>query len=84
MPRKRRFTRLAANMRWLRTQRDYSQQFVGELIGVSRYAVSKYEAGDRRPDTDSLRKLAHLYDVTIDALLNEDMTGLFTKEKDDA
>jgi transcriptional regulator with XRE-family HTH domain len=53
---------------------------VGDMIGVSRFAISKYETGDRRPDTDSLRKLAHLYNTTIDAIVNEDMTGVFTKE----
>lgn len=80
MPRSRRFTRLAANLRHLRTKAEYSQQLVGEMIGVSRFAVSKYESGDRSPGTAGLRKLAHLYNTTIDALLNDDMTGRFTKE----
>ena len=82
MPRKRKPTRLAANIRYLRMRGDYTQEFIGELIGVSRFAVCKYEAGDRVPNNMGLRKLAHLFSVTVDDLLNEDMSGAFTDKEE--
>ena len=81
MPRNRRMTRLSANMRWLRVKNDYTQQFIADLLGVTRYAVCKYESGDRVPNTLGLRKIAHMYQITIDDLLNADMSGVFAREE---
>lgn len=81
MPKTRRVTRLSANLRYLRLVQDYTQGFVGDMIGCTRSAMCKYESGDRVPSTDQLRKLGYLYKTTVDDMLNLDLSGVFTKEQ---
>lgn len=54
----------------LRKRRGYSQEELGEKIGVSRQAVSKWERAESSPDIDNLISLAKLYGITIDELLD--------------
>ncbi len=53
----------------LRKEHGYSQEELGEKLGVSRQAISKWELGESSPDTDNLIALAKLYDCSIDYLL---------------
>ena len=46
-----------------------SQAQVGALVGVSPKAVSKWENGRSKPATQTLKKLALLYDTSIEELL---------------
>ncbi len=46
-----------------------SQNELGEKLGVSGKAVSKWENGYAKPKTETLRKLAALWDVSVDELL---------------
>ena len=52
-----------------------SQFNLAEQLGVSRQAVSKWEAGASKPSTENLKTLAALYDVPLEYLLNEDDPG---------
>ena len=52
-----------------RTQRQMTQEFVAESIGVSRQAVSKWEKGLSDPSTSNLLALARLYGVSAEELL---------------
>lgn len=54
-----------------RKQAGLSQRQVAHLIGVSDKAVSKWENGRAKPTTDTLRKLAALYRVSVEELLNQ-------------
>jgi len=66
---------IAANIRKLREERDFTQkQIAAELsIGYSNY--NKMENGFREPSVEELQKLAKLYDITVDELINpEDIT----------
>ena len=47
----------------------YSQRQLAACLGVSDKAVSKWENGKAKPGTNTLRKLAELYSVTVDELL---------------
>lgn len=47
----------------------------GGKLGVSRQAISKWEAGASKPSTENLKTLAALYDVPLEYLLNEDDPG---------
>lgn len=49
-----------------------SQEELGEKVGVSRQAVSKWETGDALPEVTKLKTLADVFGVTVDYLLNED------------
>ena len=61
---------LKENISMLRSVNGYSQEEVAEKIGVSRQAYAKWEKGENVPDVERCQKLAELYGVTIDSLVN--------------
>lgn len=58
------------NLLSMRKKYGYSQEMVAEKIGVSRQTVSKWESGESVPDLAFSNRLAELYDVTLDELVN--------------
>ena len=56
------------NIRKLRLQKRLSQESLGELLGVSAQAVSKWEQGITSPDISLLPAIAECFGVTIDSL----------------
>ena len=61
---------LKDNISRLRNVTGYSQEEVAEKIGISRQAYAKWEKGETIPDVERCQKLAELYGVTIDSLIN--------------
>ncbi len=61
---------LKENILMLRNVNGYSQEEVAEKIGISRQAYAKWEKGETVPDVERCRRLAELYGVTIDSLVN--------------
>ncbi|MBR6646479.1 MAG: helix-turn-helix domain-containing protein [Clostridia bacterium] len=53
----------------LRTQKGLSQDELAEKIYVTRQAVSRWENGDTIPNTETLKLLSKLFDVSINTLL---------------
>lgn len=49
-----------------------SQEKVAELVGVSRQAVTKWEANQSAPNTENLFKLAEVLGTTVDFLIRTD------------
>lgn len=85
------------NLRVLRAQKKISQKEIGELIGVTSQAISRWENNETQPDNEALLKLAKYFNVTTDYLLgatnenlkndksnfdNELDEALFSKAKD--
>ena len=58
-------TRIAA----LRRERGLSQEQLGEKLGVSRQAISKWESGQTNPDVVYVAELCRLFGVSSDWLL---------------
>mgnify|MGYP002552131938 CR=1 FL=1 len=52
-----------------RTEKQMTQEFVAETLGVSRQAVSKWETGTADPSTSNLLALAKLFGVSAEELL---------------
>ena len=52
-----------------REKRTWSQKRVAGKIGITNTVLSNYERDYRDPDTDTLTKLAELYEVSTDYLL---------------
>lgn len=52
-----------------RTSCKMTQEFVAEMLGVSRQAVSKWESGITDPSTSNLIELAKLFKVSSEELL---------------
>ena len=53
----------------LRTKKGLSQEELAEKIFVTRQAVSRWETGETIPNTDTLKLLSNLFDVSINTLL---------------
>ena len=53
----------------LRTKLGLSQEELAEKVFVTRQAVSRWENGDTTPNTETLKLLSKLFDVSINTLL---------------
>lgn len=58
-------------IRELRKKKGITMKALGEAIGVAESTISLYETEKRMPDTDTLKQLAHYFNVSIDVLLGE-------------
>ena len=56
-------------LRSLRTQKGLSQDELAERVFVTRQAVSRWENGETTPNTETLKQLSGLFDVSINTLL---------------
>lgn len=63
---------IGERLRRLRLSRKWSQEEVARRIGVTRSAYSHYEINSRQPVYETVCKLAILFDVSIDYLINHD------------
>lgn len=57
------------NIRGLRTDNDLTQRQVARYLDMSQTGYSKYETGENDVPTSVLLRLADLYDVSVDYLL---------------
>ncbi len=53
----------------LRTRNGLSQEELAEKVFVTRQAVSRWETGETVPNTETLKLLSRLFDVSINTLL---------------
>lgn len=53
----------------LRTQKGLSQEELASKVFVTRQAVSRWETGETIPNTETLKLLSKLFDVSINTLL---------------
>ena len=53
----------------LRNQAGMSQDELAEKVYVTRQAVSRWENGETTPNTETLKRLSKLFDVSINTLL---------------
>jgi transcriptional regulator with XRE-family HTH domain len=60
---------LTERLALLRKGKNLTQQDIAEAIGVTRPAYTAYESGSRKPEYDTLNKIADYYGVSIDFLL---------------
>lgn len=63
---------LGERIKECRQNAKLSQEKVAELVGVSRQAVTKWEANQTAPNTENLFKLAEIFGTTVDMMLLED------------
>ena len=53
----------------MRTAGNYTQEDLGEILGVKKYSIYTYEKGRSEPNIDGLIALADFFDVSIDYLV---------------
>lgn len=77
---------IADNLKILRYRNGYTLEAIAEIISVSRQSVAKWEAGDSVPDIVNCVKLASLYKISLDELVNLPLKNVeiddFVLEKD--
>ena len=65
----------------LRKNRKMSQEQLADKLCVTRQAVSKWELDETLPDTDNLIKIADLFYVSVEYLVNEDVYRVESSSK---
>jgi len=63
---------IGTRIKELRTKKGISQQGLAELLGVSRPAISQIENGGRRVSADELDRLAKIFNISVNSLLNKE------------
>ncbi len=56
----------ANNLKKFRLQKEYTQEQVADILGVSSHTVSRWECNTTLPDVTILPEIAKLYCVSID------------------
>ena len=64
------FENLSVRLKTERIKNNLSREQLADLIGVSKSTIGFYETGDRQPSLSVLVKLASIYKVSIDYLLD--------------
>lgn len=75
--------RISDNLRILRLKSKKSLEDIAEAINVSRQSVSKWESGESYPDIEKCVRLAKLYNVSLDALVNKTISELVNEKVHD-
>ncbi len=58
------------NLTAMRKIHSITQEDLAEAVGVSRQAIAKWENGDTVPDIEKCQKLAQIFGVSLDDLVN--------------
>lgn len=56
------------NLKKLRAEKGLSQQELAEIIGMSKSSINMYERGEREPGIETIQRLAHFFNVSVDRL----------------
>ena len=71
------------NLQILRKMKNMSQEQLAERLDVSRQAITKWETDAGLPDTENLKELSRIFEISIDYLLdnNNELPLLVMKKK---
>ncbi len=70
---------VAQNLAELRTKNGYTQGELAEMVNYTDKSVSKWEHGEAMPPIDVLKKLADIYNVTLDYLVTDTPSDQYDK-----
>ncbi len=73
---------IGSRLAFLRDQRGLTQEELASSLGISRAALSHYEKNRREPDTETLGKVADLFQVSIDYLVGRTHQSTATLDPD--
>ena len=63
---------LGEKIKKYRESKNMTQGEIADILGVKAATISKYEAGTLEPNIESLKRLADLFEVSVDELIKED------------
>ncbi len=61
-----------AKLKALRIQSGKSQEVLAKELGISRSCLANYETGNRQPDQEMLIRIADIFEVLTDYLIDRD------------
>lgn len=62
-------------LRGARERKGYRQNRVAKHLGIHNSTLAKYESGDREADIETLKKIAELYEVSLDWILGHTLNN---------
>lgn len=65
---------LNKNMKYLRKQKGYTQSELAERIGLKRAQIGSYEEYRAEPKIEAIQKMAYLFGVSLDKIINHDLS----------
>ena len=63
---------LGDKIKLYRENKKMTQNEVADVLNVSSATISKYESGTLEPNIESLKRLAELFEISVDELLNDE------------
>ncbi len=63
-----------------RKKKGFSQEELGEMIGVTRQTISNWELGETSPNPDQLKLLSKYLNASIDELLDNDIKNVLVEK----
>ncbi|HEY9817264.1 MAG TPA: helix-turn-helix transcriptional regulator [Candidatus Obscuribacterales bacterium] len=73
-------SKIGDRIAYLRKGRGLSQTETAKLIGASREAIGKYERNEAVPSVETAKKIADLFEVTLDYLVDEGAAPAFDRQ----
>lgn len=75
---------LNQNIKYLRKNKGYTQSDLAERLGVTRSMIGAYEEERAEPKIETIQKLAYLFELSLEQLINQDLNnGLDTPRVDE-
>jgi len=62
---------LGEKIKFLREEKEITQQKLADTLNINRVTITGYEIGRRIPDVFTLKKIADFFEVTVDYILEE-------------
>ena len=72
---------LGRNLKILRKKNNLTQEDLADSLAVSRQAVCMWERGERTPKISVLTKIAKTFEITIDNIVNSELSSRDDKSK---
>lgn len=63
-----------SNIKKIRSLKNYTQQHLGDILGLTRAAVSSYEEGRAEPKIETLMRASQIFGVSVDDFINKKLT----------
>ncbi|MBE6523402.1 MAG: helix-turn-helix domain-containing protein [Thermoplasmata archaeon] len=63
---------IGEKIKWMRSDRNMSQNELADALGVSRQAITKWETDSGVPEIDNIVAIAKLFGTTVDALVTDE------------
>jgi|SRR5690606_24498095 len=67
-------------LRSLREQKGMSREQVADKLGLSYWAVAKYEGNKRNPDPEIIKKYADFFDISVDYIYEREAKAKYNAQ----